>query len=80
MIAICRGKGRVSRSSGILLIYSIMMKDCCEFLLCGMLQNTDKSKPGAIAKAAVGVIMLLGHLAVGVYFYHAFNSGMSYFV
>ena len=49
-------------------------------LLFRMLQNTDKSKPGDIAKAAVGIIMLLGHLAVGVYFYHAFNSGMSYFV
>ena len=49
-------------------------------LLFRMLQNTDKSKPGDIAKAAVGIIMLLGHLAVGVYFYHAFNSGLSYFV
>lgn len=49
-------------------------------LLFRMIQRANLRKPKDAALCALGVILLLGHLAVGVYFLYAFNAGYSYLI
>jgi len=49
-------------------------------MLFRMLHEADRRRPLDVIKCAVGIILLLGHLAVGLYFIYYFNSGGSYFI
>ena len=49
-------------------------------LLFTMLRRTEWKKPGSAAKAAAGIVLLLGHLVVGVYcLYRARTGGYYWF-
>ncbi len=49
-------------------------------LLFRMIRRANLRKPKDAVLCAVGVVMLLGHLVVGVYFLYAFNAGYSYLI
>lgn len=49
-------------------------------LLFMMIKKADFRKGSDTAKCAVGAVLLIGHLLIGVYFLYAFNHGFSYFI
>ncbi len=49
-------------------------------LLLRMISEADLKRPGDAAKCLIGAVLLLGHLASGIYFLYYFASGGSYFI
>lgn len=49
-------------------------------LLFRMMQSARRHSAGDGAKCVLGAGLLLGHLAVGIYFLYAFQAGYSYFI